>query len=409
MSDISNQLIKDSFNYVLQSDIVTGIVYRIGGTIPVNPIFSSGLTINSGFTYSNGTEQNGYVLTCDSLGNAFWSPLSALTPCLEYMTDDNGNFITDENGNYILFDNQNCYTGLTYYVSASTPTGVTLYNGDRWFDTSTGAELVWINDGDSTQWVQISSGGGGGGGTDTYVTGLTINGNEIVLTQNRTDAYSSFTISLSGITGGTSGEYLPLSGGTVTGNTVFQSGLTANTVSATTYYNLPVSAVTNGTGISASTSNGTVTITNTAPDQTVTITGGTDIEITGTYPDFGINFTGTTDYLPLSGGTVTGDTIFQSGLTATTISATTYQNLPETFLRNQTNSGTTDTIHQYQSIFNPSNLTVLSSSTFVIEVNADYYVLGDLTNYGTIQNDGTLKIGGVLYNYGIITGTGIIE
>ena len=33
-------------------------------------------------------------------------------------------------------------------------------------------------------------------------------------------------------------------------------------------------------------------------------------------------------FLPLSGGTVTGDTIFQSGLTANTISATTYQNLP---------------------------------------------------------------------------------
>jgi hypothetical protein len=154
MSDISNQLIKDSFNYVLQSDIATGVVYRIGGTIPVNPIFSSGLTINSGFTYSNGTEQLGHVLTCDALGNASWVPLSALTPCLEYMTDDNGNFITDEDGNYILFDNQNCYTGLTYYVSASVPTAVTLYNGDRWFNTTDGVELVWINDGSSSQWVQ---------------------------------------------------------------------------------------------------------------------------------------------------------------------------------------------------------------------------------------------------------------
>ena len=105
-----------------------------------------------------------------------------------------------------------------------------------------------------------------------------------------------------------------------------------NTVSGGTYLNLPVSAVTNGTGISASTSNGTVTITNTAPDQTVTITGGTNMQIVGTYPNFGINFTGSTgtsgEYLPLSGGTVTGATIFQSGLTANTISATTYLNLP---------------------------------------------------------------------------------
>ena len=125
MSDISNQLIKDSFNYVLQSDIATGVVYRIGGTIPVNPIFSSGLTINSGFTYSDGTEQNGYFLTCDASGNAHWGPVSG-TP-----------------------------TGsLTYYVSETAPTGVTLINGDRWFNTTDGVELVWINDGSSSQWIQ---------------------------------------------------------------------------------------------------------------------------------------------------------------------------------------------------------------------------------------------------------------
>ena len=89
-------------------------------------------------------------------------------------------------------------------------------------------------------------------------------------------------------------SFLPTTGGTVSGNTVFLSGLTANTISATTYFNLPVSAVTNGTGISASTTNGNVTITNTLPDQTVTITGGTNIQIISSYPNFGINFTGAT-------------------------------------------------------------------------------------------------------------------
>ena len=57
----------------------------------------------------------------------------------------------------------------------------------------------------------------------------------------------------------------------------FASGLTATTISATTYQNLPP-----------------------------------------------------TPFLPLSGGTVTGATIFTGGLTANTISATTYQNLPPT-------------------------------------------------------------------------------
>jgi hypothetical protein len=58
---------------------------------------------------------------------------------------------------------------------------------------------------------------------------------------------------------------------------------------------------------------------------TITISGGTDISVTGSHPNFGISFTGTTggDYLPLSGGTVSGETIFTSGITANTISATT--------------------------------------------------------------------------------------
>ncbi len=99
------------------------------------------------------------------------------------------------------------------------------------------------------------------------------------------------------------GFYLPLSGGTVTGGTIFQSGLTSNTVSATTYNNLPVSAVTNGTGISASTSNGVVTITNTAPDQTVTISGGTGITTGGTYPNFTITNSSPDQTVTISGGT----------------------------------------------------------------------------------------------------------
>ena len=45
-------------------------------------------------------------------------------------------------------------SGLTYYVSATTPSSVTLISGDRWFNTTTGIELVWIDDGSSQQWIQ---------------------------------------------------------------------------------------------------------------------------------------------------------------------------------------------------------------------------------------------------------------
>ena len=79
------------------------------------------------------------------------------------------------------------------------------------------------------------------------------------------------------------------------------------------------------------------------------------------------------------------------------------------FLRNKTHENATDTISINQSIFNPSNLNVLSTSTFFVDQDADYYALGDLSNSGSLIVSGTLKIGGILYNSGSIVGPGIIE
>jgi hypothetical protein len=60
-------------------------------------------------------------------------------------------------------------------------------------------------------------------------------------------------------------------------------------------------SVTAGTGISASVANPTttpnITITNTAPDQTVVLNNGAGINVTGTYPNFTIAATGTTGTL----------------------------------------------------------------------------------------------------------------
>jgi hypothetical protein len=267
MSNISGQLIKDSFNYVLQSDLITGVVYRIGGSIAENPKFISGLTVNTSFTYSDGSEFPGYVLTCDATGNAVWGPVSGGTSTTDsyvtgfsinnetitlsqnrtdqysafnislsgYVTNNifssytastqaninnkldisgftaytattqplilnsvtGGSFnnstktltlinnsggtvpitgFTDTfltGGTYangsITFTNNlgggfvvsglsttsgGSVSGLSYYVSASTPNNVTLISGDRWFNTDTGVEVVWIDDGDSQQWIQ---------------------------------------------------------------------------------------------------------------------------------------------------------------------------------------------------------------------------------------------------------------
>jgi len=184
-------------------------------------------------------------------------------------------------------------------------------------DTTTGAVTLINTEPDQT--VTIT------GGTNIQITGT----------------YPDFGVNFTGTTGSN------FTGGTVSGATNFTGGLTANTISATTYYNLPVSAVTNGTGISASTSNGVVTITNTEPNQIVTISGGTGITTGGTYPNFtitnsspdltvsitggsNIGITGTYPNFSVdfTGGTVTGGTSFTAGLSANTMSATTYNNAP---------------------------------------------------------------------------------
>jgi len=70
-----------------------------------------------------------------------------------------------------------------------------------------------------------------------------------------------------------------------------------------TVNNTGVTSAVAGTGISVSGSTGAVTVTNTAPDQTVALANGTGISVTGTYPNFTI-----TNTAPSSGGTVTSVT-----------------------------------------------------------------------------------------------------
>ena len=310
------------------------------------------------------------------------------------------------------------------YINVSKISGNTLVPLVTYFSAATGDTVhTYIDD---LQTYLIS---GLTGNTDVFVTGGTYSAGTITITNN-----TGGTFNITGVTfsGGSSvvGDYLPLSGGTVSGGTQFTAGLTANTISATTYLNLPintdvfvtggtyssgeatftnntggtfnvtgfytgetsyVNSLTTGVGLSADTTTGNITIINTDPDQTVTISGGTaittggtypnftitnsapdqtvtlsegtNISITGTYPNFTLDVTGLTDNdvfitgftydnnnkftisknsgsslnatinlvsgLTVNGNlSVTGDTNINN-LSATTISATTYQNLPD--------------------------------------------------------------------------------
>lgn len=66
--------------------------------------------------------------------------------------------------------------GTGAYTISSTPPGSPA-SGDMWFDLDTGAEFTYINDGDSSQWVEAAPPviGGGSGGTvdvDPVIAGM---------------------------------------------------------------------------------------------------------------------------------------------------------------------------------------------------------------------------------------------
>jgi hypothetical protein len=316
MSDISNQLIKDSYNYVLQSDISTGVVYRIGGSIPVNPIFQSGLTIQQSFNFSDGTEGFGYVLTSDALGNATWQPVSAATPTSGVTSITVGNGLsasTSTGAVFIEFTGSTGISGEYLPLSGGTVSGSTRFTNGLIANTISATTYynlptdVFVTGGTYSNGVTTFRNNTGGtftiagfytGGTDVFVTGATYSNNNFTYTNNTGGTFSVLFNTVTGLT---------INGNlNVTGNTTFNS-LTTNTISATTYYNLPTDVfVTGGTY-----SNGTTTFRNN--------TGGT-FSVSG----FSTGTTVSGLYLPLSGGTLTGGLVANSGVTASTISQTTY-------------------------------------------------------------------------------------
>jgi len=68
------------------------------------------------------------------------------------MTISGGTDVTLNNPavNQIVLD----VNSLKYFISDSVPTGFTIDNGFRWFNTEDGNEYVFIDDGNSSQWVQ---------------------------------------------------------------------------------------------------------------------------------------------------------------------------------------------------------------------------------------------------------------
>jgi hypothetical protein len=112
------------------------------------------------------------------------------------------------------------------------------------------------------------------------------------------------------ITSVSNGQILSYDGGNgywkntdLTAGTAISVAESANGV--LTINNTGVTSAVAGTGISVSGATGAVTVTNTAPDQTVILTGGTGISTSGTYPNFTITNTAPDQTVSLTGAGTT--------------------------------------------------------------------------------------------------------
>lgn len=210
-----------------------------------------------------------------------------------------------------------------------------------------------------------------------------------------TNATGTWAISVTGnantVTDGvyTSGSYADptwitsLAGSKITGNISGQAGSVAN-------------ALTAGTGISYSagtTYNGStaITISNSAPDQTVVLTSGTGISTSGTYPSFTITNTAPDQVVSLAAGTGISTSGTYPNFTVTNTA-------PDQIVA-LTGAGTTSISGTYP------NFTITSNDQYagtVTSVSGTGTVNG-ISLSGTVTSSGSLTLGGALTGVDLTT------
>jgi hypothetical protein len=222
-------------------------------------------------------------------------------------SDSNAQITSPSNGQFITYDGQDGYwkntdlgagTGISISESATGVVTVTNSAPDQTVSISAGTGIstsgtypnFTVTNTAPDQVVSIS-----GGGTTT-VTGTYPN-----FTVSSDDQYDG-TVTSVDLTAGTG---ISVSGGPIT---------SSGSITVTNTAPDQVVAISAGTGISTSGTYPNFTVTNTAPDQTVAISAGTGISVSGTYPNFTVTntapdvpFTYTSTYVPYGQGTTTPD------------------------------------------------------------------------------------------------------
>jgi hypothetical protein len=307
----------------LSGDTTTGNV-TIVNTAPDQVVsLSGGTAISTSGTYPNFTITNtapdqvvgitgGTNISISGSYPNFTISATGITDNNRYTTGGTITYI-GSNGTLDLFDNSGStisITGLTDIYS----TGGTYSNGTLTINRNDGNSfnVSGLFTGYTNVVNSLTAGTGLSGNTTTgNVTLINTAPDQTVVLNNGsnisvTGTYPNFTIAATGLTDYyvTGGTY---SNGTLTLNR--QNG-SVNVSGLFTGYTSVVNSLTTGTGLSANTTNGNITILNSAPDQTVVLNSGTGISTSGTYPNFTITNTAPDQTITLSGGTgiITGGT-----------------------------------------------------------------------------------------------------
>jgi hypothetical protein len=275
--------------------------FTVTNTLPDQTVvLTAGTGISTSGTYPNFTITN----TSPSLGGDVVGPASSTDNAIARFDTTTGKLLQNS---VVTVGDTGAVSGVTTLAASTSVTTPIV-------QATNSAGLALRNSAGTTQ---ISMGGGGGDNV-TIAVATNING-----------ANAQIDISPTGTghvhikpTGTGSLEIAPTNAGTMNNMVIGGTtplAITGTTITATSFVGSGasltnvVNSLAASTGISVSGSTGAVTVTNTAPDQTVAIASGTGISVTGTYPNFTV-----TNTSPSSGGTVTSITA-GTGLTGGTI------------------------------------------------------------------------------------------
>jgi len=259
-------------------DNTTGVVTNAAPDQTVS--LTGGTGISTSGTYPNFTITN----TSPSLGGDVVGPASSTDNAVARFDTTTGKLLQNS---VVLVSDTGVVTGVTE-LTASTKVVSPHFDAQN----SAGGQLRNASGTPQLQW------GGGGGNNVSVDVAINLNpaNSQVDLSPTGTG-----TVRINPATAGTMNNMVI--GGTtplaITGTTITATSFVGSGASLTNVVN----SLTASTGISVSGSTGAVTVTNTAPDQTVALASGTGISVTGTYPNFTV-----TNTAPSSGGTVTSVT-----------------------------------------------------------------------------------------------------